>query len=103
MKRSISERLRRTQNMLAGLTVNTERLNKRGLDTRFMTDFTMAYQTTVDLDNRHEAAKAFLKEKTAEFHTQLGKLEEFYREAKKTVKLEMSQESWKEFGVYDQQ
>ncbi len=99
---TISERIRRTQNMLAGLLANAERMNKRGLDTQFVSEFTLAYQDTIDLDNSHEAAKAQMKVKTAEFHTQLRKTEEFYREAKKVIKLEIPQESWKQFGIYDQ-
>ena len=102
-KHTISERMRRTQNMLAGLAANTERMNKRGLDTKFVSNFTLAYQESIDLDNSHEAAKAQMKAKTAEFHSQLNKTEEFYREAKKAVKLEMPQELWKQFGIYDQQ
>lgn len=102
MKFSIADRIRRSQNMLAGLEANAERLAKRGLDAKFLTDYSQDFQSAVDLDAEHEAAKARAKEKTAAFHSQLRKSETYYSEARKLVKLEIPQESWQEFGIYDE-
>ncbi len=102
MNYSIADRFHHSQTMLAGLEANAERLAKRGLDGKFLTDYSQQFQSAIALDNEHEAAKARLKEKTAAFHGQLDQVDLLYREAKKLVKLELPQASWKEFGVYDQ-
>jgi hypothetical protein len=42
-----------------------------------------------------------LKEKTLEFDIRMAELIKQLSEARKVVKLEMPQESWKEFGITD--
>ncbi|WP_132018204.1 hypothetical protein [Hydrogenispora ethanolica] len=102
MNFSIADRIRRSQNMLAGLNANSEKLAKRGIDAQFLTQYTAEYQTAIDLDGEHEAAKARAKERTAAFHSQLEKADEYYAQARKLVKLEIPQDLWKEFGIYDE-
>jgi hypothetical protein len=53
------------------------------------------------LDTEQETLKARLKEKTLEFDTRMAELIKQLSEARKVVKLEMPQESWKEFGITD--
>ena len=101
MSLSIADRIRRSQNMLAGIAANGERLAKRGLDTQFLTDYHQQFTSAVDLDNEHEAAKARMKEKTAVFRAELTKTDAYYSEARKLVKLEIPQDSWQEFGIDD--
>lgn len=99
---TIADHIRNHQNMLAGIGANSERLAKRGLDSKFLSDYSANFESVVTLDGEHEAAKAHAKEKSAAFRTQLEKVGQYYREARKLVKVEMPRESWKEFGVYDE-
>ena len=88
--------------MLAGLAANAERVGKRGIDQDFITKLDGLYQEALSIDNEQEALKARVKEKTDQLKKKMVEIEELFREAKKVVKLEMAQTSWKEFGIPDQ-
>lgn len=53
------------------------------------------------LDNEQEALKARLKEKTPALLEKTTLAEKKMSELKKLVKLELPQETWKEFGIAD--
>ena len=101
-KKSIADQLRNYQNMLGGLANNQTKLEKLSIDNQFILDFTAAYNMAQEFDNVHETAKAQSKEKTLQFYQRMATAEGLYRRARKLVKLEMGQETWKEFGIYDQ-
>lgn len=51
------------------------------------------------LDNEQEALKARQKEKTAALEKKMVELKKFDGDSKKTVKMKLPKESWKEFGI----
>lgn len=85
--------------MLGGLSKNADRLSKRGISADFITKFSAAYDELLQLDRDQAALIARQKEKTVETIQKLTENRQYYREARKVVKLELPQESWKEFGV----
>lgn len=50
---------------------------------------------------KQQQLKADKQAKTNELENKCAEMDRFYAEAKKTVKLEMDQRRWKEFGVQD--
>ena len=58
-----------------------------------------AQQGQTGQNSEQEALKARLKEKTAELEAECAGLFEIASEVRKIIKLEMPQESWKEFGI----
>ena len=84
---------------LSNSSKNAERLSKRGISADFIDKFSAAYDELLQLDRDQAALIARQKEKTLETNQKLAENREYYREARKIVKLELPQESWKEFGV----
>ena len=101
MKRSYAETVNNAKVMLSGLQSHTETLSKRGIDGEFIKNFENSYHSVMSLDNEQETLKAKLKEKTAALDEEREKLEKMYSEAKKIIKIDIPQESWKEFGIQD--
>ncbi len=89
------------QLMLAGLSGHAEELSKRGLDTAFVTAFDAKYQDLLESHSQQQALKARLMEKTQERQTFQQELLQKYREARKTVKIALPNETWREFGITD--
>ena len=62
-------------------------------------------QTDIDasirLNGEQETLKAKLKEKTVELDTMMSSLTKKTSEARKIIKLDMPQASWREFGIED--
>jgi hypothetical protein len=80
---SYAEQINDTKVMLAGLKAQIECLGKRGVD------------------NDQEAMKARQKEISALLREKMKELRKRHNLAKKIVKMEIPQESWKEFGIKD--
>lgn len=100
-KGSFAEIVNDVKVMLSGMKANADRMTKRGLGADFVSKFAAAVETVKGLDDEQESLKAKLKQKTADVNSGLSDLEKMYMEAKKTVKIEMPKESWKEFGIQD--
>lgn len=98
---SFADEVAATKVLLAGLKSNLERLRKRGIDAAFIAELEEIYNQVLILDNEQEALKARLKEKTSALEEQIGAIQKYKSEARKVVKLEMPQESWREFGITD--
>lgn len=91
-----------TELMLAGITAHTELLTKKGLDAEFFTGLDTDYQQLVNCFNELKANKARLMEQS-ETKRQLQKnVAKKYSLARKTVKLSLPKETWREFGIDDQ-
>lgn len=54
-----------------------------------------------DPQQRAEKLKADLKTKTQDLDAKLGELKKLYSELKKSVKMDIEQSQWKEFGIED--
>jgi seryl-tRNA synthetase len=101
MGNSFAEKINNTKVMLAGLEANLEKLARRGMDQAFIDRLRGVYEEACAIDNTHEALKARLKETTAQLNAKMTELNQLFQEAKKVVKLETVQESWKEYGFAD--
>jgi hypothetical protein len=101
-RKSNAQELHFGRQMVVGLGENYERLSKRGLTKEFIKKMETTLEATQKAENEQEALKAKVKEKTAEFETQMAALLKQIGEAKKVIKLELPQEIWKEFGIEDQ-
>ena len=101
-KNSYAEKMNQAKTMIAGLKENAERVSKRGLDAEFLSQLEAGYTEAQTLDNEQERLKAELKSKTEALKLKIKELSKLYAEAKKIVKIEMEQSSWREFGVDDQ-
>ena len=100
-KRSYAEVINDAKLMVSGLKSNTDRVSKRGLDKDFISKLESIMVKSQTLDNEQEDLKAKLKTKTSELDNEMMELEKLMSESKKVVKLEMTQETWKAFGISD--
>ncbi len=87
--------------MVAGLKANLDRLKKRGIDEAFVTSFEATNASLTTLNAEQEALKSKLKTKTSELEDALSLARSKASEARKVIKLEIAQDSWKEFGISD--
>ena len=85
--------------MLTGLKSNADILAKWGIDQAFLTNFEKVYKDTLSFNAEQQALKARLKEKTAAVTQNIATLRKLRRVARNTVKEQLPQESWKEFGI----
>lgn len=99
--RTYAQKMSNAKVMLDGLQSNLEQLKKRGIDQEFLTRFKAHLEKTIHLNSEQEKLKADLKLKTAALTLELKELTALYNEAKKMVKVQLSQEQWKEFGIED--
>lgn len=101
MAQSFPDVMNDSRLMIAGLKQNGEQLSRRGLDAEFLSGYETLHDAVQTLDNEQERLKADLKSKSDELKQKLKELKGQYAEAKKIVKLDMPQTSWKEFGIQD--
>lgn len=99
MALSYAERMDEITVMVDGCTAHQERLSKRGLTQELLTRFIEQQGKVRRINSEQEALKARLKEKSAELEAECAVLFKIAAEVRKIIKLEMPQESWKEFGI----
>ncbi len=99
---SILAKLGRAEEMLAGLAVHAEQLARRGIDSDFITKMNSAQAKATGAHHAKLGYKARMMEKRAEREQHMAELMNLYSEARKQVKLELSPETWREFGIVDQ-
>ncbi|MDR1156289.1 MAG: hypothetical protein LBL04_16420 [Bacteroidales bacterium] len=85
--------------MVQGIRNNQEVLSKRQIDTIFADSMQADIDTAVILNNEQESLKARLKEKTGQLDGIMAGLTKKASEARKIIKLDMPQSSWREFGI----
>ena len=101
MAKNYSQEITDSQVMLSGIQANQGVLAARGINQGFANDLENQINTCVSLNNEQEALKARLKEKTQELNENMKTLKTKTQEARKIIKLDMPQASWKEFGIPD--
>jgi hypothetical protein len=89
--------------MAKGILNNQDVLSKRQLDTSFSEGLKNDADNCVELNNEQETLKAKLKEKTEQLDAAMLALEKKAGGARKIIKLDMPQSSWREFGINDKQ
>ena len=100
-RQSFAEKMNDSKLMLSGVKQQSDRLTKRGLDSKFVEKYERIFGDVQKLDNEQERLKATLKKKTETLQGKAKELKALYSEAKKIVKIEMSNSAWKEFGIQD--
>ncbi len=98
---SLAETLSAAQVLAVGLKANLDKLKRRGLDEAFIGSIDDLNKSLTTLNAEQEALKSRLKEKTAQIDGALTELKAKTSEARKVVKLELGQASWREFGITD--
>jgi phage shock protein A len=100
-KNSFADKMNDSKLMLDAVKQNAERLARRGLDADFVTNYEGFFNESQTLNTEQEKMKADLKTKTEELQQKTHDLDALYSEAKKIVKIEMENSTWKEFGIND--
>ncbi|MDY6933192.1 MAG: hypothetical protein SVZ03_03095 [Spirochaetota bacterium] len=100
-KQSFAEIVNSTEVMLSGLSANADRVAKRGIDSNFINKLESLQSEATSINNEQEDLKARLKTKTQELENKIKEINKMMSEAKKVVKLEMTQSEWKAFGIED--
>jgi hypothetical protein len=90
-----------TEVMIQGIRNNQEILAKRQIDTIFADNMQSGLSAAIALNNEQETLKAKLKEKTEQLDATIADLTKRTAEARKIIKLDMPQSSWREFGIND--
>ena len=101
MPKSYSLEITDAQVMLAGIRANCEVLSERKIDGKFADELDGNIISCVTLNNEQEQLKAKLKEKTQALNRQISELRAKTSQARKIIKMDMPQASWKEFGIAD--
>jgi ribonuclease I len=100
-KDSYAEEVAAIRVMLSGARAHLTQLSKRGIDQAFITGFEADLNDMITMNNEQEALKARLKEKTAALDETSETAKKKMSELKKMIKIELPQESWREFGIED--
>ena len=96
-----SKEITDAQVMLSGIRSNLSVLTERKINDSFANDLQMFIDDCVALNNEQEQLKARLKEKTQALNERLAGLDAKTKEARKIIKMDFPQASWKEFGIAD--
>lgn len=98
---SLGETLAGSSLLVVGLKANIDKLKRRGLDEAFVSSIEDLNKCISTFNAEQEALKSRLKEKTAQVDEAVAALKAKTSEARKVIKLELAQTSWKEFGISD--
>jgi hypothetical protein len=99
--KTYAQTISNTTVMVKGIRDNQEVLAKRQIDTVFADSLQADIDTAVILNNEQESLKAKLKEKTEQLDGIMASMTKKAGEARKIIKLDMPQSSWREFGIDD--
>ncbi|MDR2120131.1 MAG: hypothetical protein LBP64_04560 [Tannerella sp.] len=87
--------------MVNGIRAHQDILAQRKIDTAFADVLQACTDACIKLNTEQETLKAKLKEKTEEFDAAFEAMLKKAAEARKIIKLDMPQSSWREFGIDD--
>jgi cell shape-determining protein MreC len=99
--KTYSQEISDAQVMLSGIRTNQSVLAERKIDDTFTNELHSTIEACINLNNEQEQLKARLKEKTQELNERMTQLKSKTKEARKVIKMDMPQASWKEFGILD--
>jgi hypothetical protein len=99
--KTYAQKISDTEVMIQGIRNNQEVLAKRRIDTIFVDEMQAGISAAISLNNEQETLKARLKEKTEQLDAAMADLTKKTAEARKIIKLDMPQSSWREFGIND--
>ncbi|MBD5436499.1 MAG: hypothetical protein HDR36_08370 [Treponema sp.] len=101
MAKSFAQKLSDARLMAAGIRAHLEDLKGVSLGEEQASAIDAAVAALGELDNKQEKLKAELKTCTAELEAKIKSLGDTVLDAKKRVKLSISQSGWQEFGITD--
>jgi nicotinamide mononucleotide adenylyltransferase len=87
--------------LVKGIRDNQEVLGKRQVDIIFADSMQADIDEAVTLNNEQESLKAKLKAKTEQLDAVMTTLAKKTGEARKIIKIDIPQSSWREFGIND--
>jgi hypothetical protein len=87
--------------MASGIRANQDVLAQRKIDMAYADQLQAEIDTCIALNVEQETLKAKLKAKTEEFDKAFASMQKKATEARKIIKLDMPQSSWREFGIND--
>lgn len=99
--KTYSQEISDAQVMLSGIRANQSVLAERKVDENFTNNLHSVIEACINLNNEQEQLKARLKEKTQELTKKMTELKSKTKEARKVIKMDIPQASWKEFGILD--
>ena len=99
--KTYSKTLTDAQVMVKGIKDNQSVVSQRKIDGAFADSLQADILTCVKLNGEQETLKAKLKTKTEELDAAMAVLNKKSAEARKIIKLDMPQASWREFGIED--
>lgn len=97
MNKSYSARITDVKVMIDALRANDGKVTK--IDKAFIDEMETLRTETEKLNSEQEKLKADLKAKTEVLDAKIKALDEKYTFAKKRIKVDIPQTSWKEFGI----
>ena len=100
-RKTYAQTINDTQVMVKGIKDNQEVLSKRQIDGKFADKLQADVDTCIKLNGEQESLKAKLKAKTEELDAAVAAMNKKSSEARKIIKLDMPQSSWREFGIED--
>ncbi|MDR0420443.1 MAG: hypothetical protein LBH30_03205 [Prevotellaceae bacterium] len=87
--------------MVSGIKAHQDVLALRKIDNDFADTLQTKVNACIKLNDEQETLKAKLKEKTEELDAVFADMLKQAGEARKIIKLDMPQSSWREFGIGD--
>ena len=90
-----------TEVMVSGIRAHQDVLAQRKINTVFANELQSDVDACIALNTEQETLKGKLKEKTEEFDKAFAAMLKKAGEARKIIKLDMPQSSWREFGIDD--
>ena len=100
-RKSQAQIISETQVMIKGIKDNQEVLARRQIDDTFADELQTDVDTCIALNGEQESLKAKLKAKTEELDKAMSAMNKKSSEARKIIKLDMPQSTWREFGIED--
>jgi hypothetical protein len=96
-----SQEITNTGIMVNGIKSHQETLAQRKIDNVFADELQRKVDACINLNVEQETLKAKLKAKTEEFDNAFADMQKQSAEARKVIKLDIPQSSWREFGIED--
>ncbi|MDR1156500.1 MAG: hypothetical protein LBL04_17490 [Bacteroidales bacterium] len=100
-RKTQSQKITETRVMVNGIRSHQEILSQRKIDSAFARDLQNNVDACIALNVEQETLKAKLKMKTEELNEAFAAMQKKAAEARKVIKLDMPQSSWREFGIED--
>ncbi|MDR0733793.1 MAG: hypothetical protein LBF08_07025 [Dysgonamonadaceae bacterium] len=100
-QRTQSQEIISTGIMVKGIKAHQDVLADRKIDLEFANDLQSDVDACISLNQDQETLKAKLKEKTAELDARLDTMQKKAAKARKIIKIDIPQPSWREFGIED--